>query len=152
MVPRPAAADLLFSTIAGLVLPFALEQRVRVVFRARADDILRVVADDLDDRGSISLSELKKRRAKDASYGPQIEPSAHCGEERVCSCFLRLSPFESLSLSLSHRLSTHGTGWLRYCAAPFSWFGVECGEEPRPRDRGESCRKKEHVSLASWRR
>jgi len=60
----------------GLVLPFALAQRCRIAFRPRDDDVLRVVAEDLDGAtAEIELAPLATRCEEDAAAGPDVEPS-----------------------------------------------------------------------------
>ena len=61
----------------GVALPFALTQRVRVVFRARDDDRLNVVSDDAlvnEDTGYLFLKVLHKARRQDPKVSSEIDP------------------------------------------------------------------------------
>ncbi|KAJ1459147.1 Galactokinase galactose-binding signature-domain-containing protein [Pelagophyceae sp. CCMP2097] len=53
----------------GLVLPFAIEQRAFVVFRAKAGASLFAYAEDLDEFAEFDLG-----AAREDAFGPQIEP------------------------------------------------------------------------------
>ena len=61
----------------GVALPFALQQRVRVVFRRRDDDRLNVVSDDAlvnEDTGYLFLNVLHKARRQDPKVSAEIDP------------------------------------------------------------------------------
>jgi galactokinase len=61
----------------GVALPFALQQRVRVVFRARDDDRLNVVSDDAPvnaDTGYLYLKVLHRARRQDPKVSSEIDP------------------------------------------------------------------------------